>query len=53
MAGLATGFWESTDELASHQTAEKVFNPQMLETKAKELRRRWSEAVKRAMNWKV
>ncbi|MBA2606699.1 MAG: glycerol kinase GlpK [Acidobacteria bacterium] len=53
MAGLAIGFWESTDELASHQTGGKVFNPQMPETKAKELRRRWSEAVKRAINWEV
>ncbi len=53
MAGLATGFWESTDELASHPTTEKVFHPQMPETKAKELRSRWSEAVKRAMNWEV
>ncbi|MEJ7861907.1 MAG: glycerol kinase GlpK [Pyrinomonadaceae bacterium] len=53
LAGLATGFWKSTDELAAHQTAEKVFSPQMSERKAKQLRRYWREAVKRSLNWKI
>jgi len=53
LAGLADGFWESADELAARQTAEKIFNPQMPEAKAQKLREQWNEAVRRAMNWNV
>jgi glycerol kinase len=51
LAGLAVGFWESKDELKTHWQAERIFTPQMRTAKAKELRGRWNEAVKRAMNW--
>ncbi len=52
LAGLAIGFWKSKGELKNHSQARKVFNPQMPHTKIKEMRERWNEAVKRALNWK-
>ncbi len=51
LAGLAVGFWKSKDELASHWQADKIFTPKMPLTKAKELREKWSKAVKRAFDW--
>jgi glycerol kinase len=53
LAGLAVRFWKSGDELIAHWAAEKVFIPQMAETKAEKLREQWSEAVKRSLNWNV
>jgi len=53
LAGLAVEFWKSKEDLKNHWRADKVFMPQMSLTKAKELRERWNEAVKRALDWKV
>jgi len=51
LAGLAIGFWQSKGELVTHWEADRICTPQMTRAKAKELRERWNEAVKRAMNW--
>jgi len=51
LAGLAAGFWKNKNEIQAHWQSGKVFAPQMSPAKAKELRKRWNEAVKRAMNW--
>jgi len=51
LAGLAVGFWKTKEELARHWQADKRFEPKMLGEKAKELREKWNEAVKRSMNW--
>jgi glycerol kinase len=51
LAGLAVGFWKTKDELARHWQADKRFEPKMASEKAKELREKWNEAVKRSMNW--
>jgi glycerol kinase len=53
LAGLAIGFWKDKAELATHWQADKVFTTQMPRTEARNLREKWSEAVKRAMDWKV
>lgn len=53
LAGLATGFWKSKDEIFTHWKADKFFEPQMSREKAGELRSRWSEAVRRAINWET
>ena len=53
LAGLAVGFWKSKEELKSHWQADRVFNPRMPQAKVKELRERWNEAVKRALDWKI
>ncbi len=51
LAGLAVGFWESCEDLAHHWEIDKVFEPKMPSEKAEELKTKWKEAVKRAMNW--
>lgn len=51
LAGLAVGFWNSRDELKEHWEIDRRFEPQMPKDKADELKRKWKEAVKRAMHW--
>lgn len=51
MAGLATGFWKSVDEIASHWQRDRTFEPQMSADQAGDLRANWREAVKRAGQW--
>jgi len=51
LAGLAVGFWTSTDALAGQWRAERRFEPRMPPARARELRSRWSEALARAKGW--
>jgi glycerol kinase len=51
LAGLAVGFWQNTDSIATHWQIEKVFYPQMPPDRVAELRGRWQEALSRAKNW--
>jgi glycerol kinase len=51
LAGLATGFWKSREEIFTHWKADKFFEPRMSPEKARELRGKWKEAVRRAINW--
>ena len=51
MAGLATGFWNSMDELESVRQVERVFRPTMAQEKRDALYAGWKRAVQRAMNW--
>ncbi len=51
LAGLAVGFWQNKSELKAHWQADKTFKPKMPKEEAENLRRKWNEAVKRAMNW--
>ncbi|MGH9949029.1 MAG: FGGY family carbohydrate kinase, partial [Pyrinomonadaceae bacterium] len=51
LAGLATGFWSSKNELADHWQADKIFEPQMSATEANQLFERWHDAVMRSMHW--
>ena len=51
MAGLATGFWESMEELESVRQVERVFRPSMTQEKRDALYSGWKRAVQRAMNW--
>jgi glycerol kinase len=50
-AGLATGVWDSTDEIEANREVDKIFKPSM-ET---ELRNKkysdWKRAVERSRNW--
>ena len=48
LAGLATGVWSSTDELAQTWRLDRRFEPAPREDASY---RRWQEAVRRAMNW--
>jgi glycerol kinase len=51
LAGLATGFWESVEEIAKTRPEGQVFRPQMDPAKAQKLYRKWQDAVGRARGW--
>ena len=51
LAGLAVGFWSSTDEIARQWRVERRFDPAMPRRDAERLRERWREAVQRAKGW--
>jgi glycerol kinase len=51
LAGLATGFWGSVEEIAKTRPEGQVFRPQMDPAKARKLYRKWQDAVGRAKGW--
>ncbi|WP_420237855.1 glycerol kinase GlpK [Telmatobacter bradus] len=51
LAGLATGFWPSTEALRQSRQADKRFDPQMAPEKRLARRARWKEAVDRTRSW--
>ena len=51
LAGLATGFWGSTDELRASRTSDTRFEPKMAASEVVERRNRWKEAVDRSRRW--
>ncbi|HZY57763.1 MAG TPA: FGGY-family carbohydrate kinase, partial [Rubrobacteraceae bacterium] len=51
LAGLATGFWESREELDARWKLSRRYEPQMGEEERERLHRQWQEAVERAKDW--
>lgn len=51
MAGLATGFWEHTDEITANWKSDRRFAPSMEETQRERLYSDWRRAVQRSRNW--
>ena len=51
LAGLATGFWESRDELVDRWRLRRRYEPQMGEEERERLYGRWKEALERAKDW--
>ena len=51
LAGLATGFWASQDEIASQWQVERTFDPAMSETERDTLYAGWQRAVERSQGW--
>lgn len=51
LAGLATGFWQSTDELEAQWQVDKVFQPQRSPERVQEMLRYWHKAVRAARHW--
>ncbi|MBC6936574.1 MAG: glycerol kinase [Chloroflexi bacterium] len=51
LAGLATGFWSSLDEIARQWAIEKTFEPQMPADRRDSLYAGWKRAVERAKAW--
>ncbi|MBK7617527.1 MAG: glycerol kinase GlpK [Burkholderiales bacterium] len=49
LAGLATGVWHSTDELAKQWQVERSFIPTMPRDRAEELMARWERAVRQTV----
>lgn len=51
LAGLAVGYWQSGDEIASQWQVERRFDPQMKTTQRVAKLSRWHEAVQRSTAW--
>lgn len=51
MAGLATGYWQSVDDIRENRQIDRTFEPEMDEAKALEITQRWQDAIKRSMRW--
>jgi glycerol kinase len=51
MAGLATGYWKSREEIASNWAVSRTFIPAMEPDERKRLTKGWEEAVKRSRGW--
>ena len=51
LAGLATGFWPSPQELQAKRQGDTRFEPHMGQPERNALRSRWQRAVERSKNW--
>ena len=51
LAGLAVGYWKSTDDIAGQWQVDRRFEPQMDEATRTKLMNRWKKAVARARDW--
>jgi len=51
LAGLATGFWDSTEALAQHWHVDKRFEPALPPADAAARRSEWHEALSRSKQW--
>ena len=51
LAGLATGVWNSVDEIKKLRKSDRVFEPIMDESDAEKLHATWLRAVERSANW--
>ena len=51
LAGLAAGYWKSTDEITGQWRMDRRFEPKLDRQRADGLRARWSDAVGRSKNW--
>ena len=52
LAGLATGFWQSIDEIKAQWEIDRTFRPELPEAKVKEVKAGWADAVKRSLSTK-
>ena len=51
LAGLASGFWQSQEEIAQQWTVERRFEPQMSDSERDRLYAGWQRAVERSRAW--
>ena len=51
LAGLATGFWKSKEEIINQRETDKLFEPQMTQEKRDILCKGWKKAVEKSLNW--
>jgi glycerol kinase len=51
LAGLATGVWNSQQEISAHAAVDRRFEPAMPRDQAADLRARWQAALERAKGW--
>ncbi|HYK91004.1 MAG TPA: glycerol kinase GlpK [Acidobacteriota bacterium] len=53
LAGLATGFWKSREEIERNHKVEKRYLPSMSSAQKDRLYRGWSRALERSREWEV
>jgi len=51
LAGLASGYWKSKDEVLENWQVSRVFEPGMPQSRREELLKGWEKAVKSALEW--
>lgn len=51
LAGLAVGFWNSTEEISDQWQRDRSFSPEMEKEKLEKILRYWNKAVKAAQQW--
>ncbi len=51
LAGLATGFWKSKDEILERRETERIFEPNMTSETRRKLYTGWKRAVERSKSW--
>lgn len=51
LAGLAVGFWKSTEEISDQWQQDRSFSPEMEKEKLEKILRYWNKAVKAAQQW--
>ena len=51
LAGLATGFWQSKEDIRSRWTLDRRFEPKLPAVEREALLRGWTKAVERARGW--
>lgn len=51
LAGLATGFWKSEQEVAEQWAVDRTFEPQMSADQREKLYAEWKRAVERSLHW--
>ena len=51
LAGLATGFWKSTDDIQHHWEPDKHYEPQMKSADRDAMVKGWNRAVRTAIAW--
>lgn len=51
LAGLATGVWKSSDDLASQWKIDRIFEPQLKKSQVDALKAGWNKALERSRGW--
>ena len=51
LAGLAVGYWDSTEQIAEQWAVDRRFEPQMSRDEASSRMAQWNRAVERAKGW--
>jgi len=51
LAGLAVGYWRSTDDIGANWRVDRRFEPVMTRDRAAELASHWNKAVARSRDW--
>ena len=51
LAGLATGYWNSTDDILENWRIDREFQPSMRDSKRTELLKGWEKAVTCVLGW--